>query len=125
ESASDEEAARISGGYDAVFLSNYEQVARFSPEEVLAAGFPRGNLAGKTVFLDSEQPLVAAVALLPSAQYVTRSELTAALLADIEQGREITAPAWVGALEWLAPALLAIVGVLFGPGRNRRDIVLG
>jgi len=30
----------------------------------------------------------------------------------------------VGALEWLAPALLAIVGVLFGPGRKRGDTLI-
>ncbi len=52
------------------------------------------------------------------------SELTAALLADIENDRMIMAPSWVQALEWLAPALLAIVAVLFLPDRNRKEIVV-
>jgi len=116
--------SRIASGDDAVYLSNYRPVQRFSPEEVLAAGFPTESLRNRTVFLDSELPLVDAAALLPSGQYVTRSEITAALLANIEQDEAIVAPAWVGALEWLAPALLAIVGILFGPGRNRRDIMV-
>ena len=116
--------SRIASGDDAVYLSNYRPVQRFSAEEVLAAGFPTESLRNRTVFLDSELPLVDAAALLPSGQYVTRSEITAALLANIEQDEAIVAPAWVGALEWLAPALLAIVGILFGPGRNRRDIMV-
>ena len=115
--------SRISSGDDAVYLSNYRQVQRYTPEEVLDAGFPETNLKGRTVFLDSTLPLVHAAAILPSGAYVTRSEITAALLANIEQDEAIVAPSWVGALEWLAPALLAIVGVLFGPGRKRRDIL--
>jgi serine/threonine-protein kinase len=116
--------SRIASGDDAVYLSNYRPVQRFSAEEVLAAGIPTESLRNRTVFLDSELPLADAAALLPSGQYVTRSEITAALLANIEQDEAIVAPAWVGALEWLAPALLAIVGILFGPGRNRRDIMV-
>ena len=114
----------ISSGTDAVYLSNYEPLPRFSAEEVLARDFNPDTLRGRTVFLDAELPLVAAAAQLPSGQYATRSEITAALLANIEQDEAIVAPAWVGALEWLAPALLAIVGVLFGPGRGRRDILV-
>ncbi|MEX2123157.1 MAG: protein kinase [Woeseia sp.] len=115
---------RVSEGDDAVYLSNYEPLPRLSVEQVLSRDFSAEALRGKTVFLDAELPLVAAAAQLPSGQYVTRSEITAALLANIEQDRAIVAPAWVGALEWLAPALLAIVGVLFGPGRGRRDILV-
>ena len=114
----------ISSDTDAVYLSNYEPLPRFSPEEVLDRDFNPDALRGRTVFLDAELPLVAAAAQLPSGQYATRSEITAALLANIEQGEAIVAPTWVGALEWLAPALLAIVGVLFGPGRGRRDILV-
>ncbi|HEX5764309.1 MAG TPA: protein kinase, partial [Woeseiaceae bacterium] len=117
-------SSRISSGDDAVYLSNYRQVQRYAPEEILAADFPEGNIEGRTVFLDSALPLVHAAAILPSGEYVTRSEITAALLANIEQDEAIVAPAWVGALEWLAPALLAIIGVLFGPGRKRRDILI-
>jgi len=116
--------SRIERGYDAVYLSNYRPVQRFSAEEVLAAGFSPEHLRNRTVFIDSELPLADAAALLPSGQYVTRSEITAALLANIEQDEAIVAPAWVGALEWLAPALLAIVGILFGPGQKRRDILV-
>ena len=116
--------SRIASGDDAVYLSNYRPVQRFSAEEILAADFPAESLRNRTVFLDSERPLADAEALLPSGQYVTRSEIIAALLANIEQDEAIVAPAWVGALEWLAPALLAIVGILFGPGRTRRDILV-
>ena len=116
--------SRISSGDDAIYLSNYQPVQRFSPEEVLAADFAPANIRGRTVFLDSELPLVDAAAVLPSGQYVTRSEITAMLLANIEQDEAIVAPAWVSALEWLVPVLLAIVGVLFGPGRSRRDIFI-
>ncbi|HEX6260977.1 MAG TPA: serine/threonine-protein kinase, partial [Woeseiaceae bacterium] len=108
----------------AVYLSNYEPVRRYSVEEIQAADFDRSSLQGRTVFLDADLPLIDAAAVLPSGEYVTRSEITAALLANIEQDEAIVAPAWVGSLEWLAPALLAIVGVLFGPGRNRRDILI-
>jgi serine/threonine-protein kinase len=116
--------SRISSGDDAIYLSNYQPVQRFTPEEVLAADFAPANLRGRTVFLDAELPLVHAAAVLPSGQYVTRSEITATLLANIEQDEAIVAPTWVSALEWLVPALLAIVGVLFGPGRSRRDILV-
>jgi serine/threonine-protein kinase len=117
--------SRISSGDDAIYLSNYEPLERFSAEQVLAPGFSPATLRGSTVFLDSELPLVDAAALLPSGQYVTRSEITAALLANIEQDEAIVAPVWVRALEWLAAALLGIVAVLFGPVRNRRDILIG
>ena len=55
---------------------------------------------------------------------MTLSEITAALLADVEQDRTIIAPSWVGAMEWLAPVLLAIVAVLFMPDRSRKDIAV-
>ena len=116
--------SRISSGDDAIYLSNYQPVQRFSPEEVLAADFAPANLRGRTVFLDSEVPLVDAAAVLPSGQYVTHSEITAMLLANIEQDEAIVAPTWASALEWLVPVLLAIVAVLFGPGRSRRDILV-
>ena len=116
--------SRISSGDDAIYLSNYQAVPRLSPEEILATDFAPARLKGSTVFLDSERPLVDAAALLPSGQYVTRSEITAMLLANIEQDQAIVAPTWVSALQWLVPVLLAIVGVLFGPGRSRRDILV-
>ena len=84
----------------------------------------KSPLRGATVFLDSSPALVGAVALLPSGQFVTQSEIAATLLADIEQDRTIIAPAWVAAMEWLAPVLLAIVAVLFMPDRSRKDIAV-
>ena len=115
---------RLSSGDTDIYLTNYNPLDRLSAKDVLAPGFAGSQLAGKTVFLDSEPPLVGAAALLPSRQFVTRSEITATLLASIEQGQAVIAPNWVRALEWLVPALLAIVASLFLPGRRRRDIVL-
>ena len=61
---------------------------------------------------------------MPSGQFVTVSEITASLLAAVENDHTITAPPWTSALEWLAPMLLAIVAVLFMPERSRKDIVV-
>jgi serine/threonine-protein kinase len=115
---------RISGPDVAIYLSNYAPLPRYSATDIIADDFPADALRGSTVFLDAEPPLVAAAARLPSGQYVTRSEITAALLANIEHREEIVSPTWIRALEWLVPALLAIVAVLFLPGRSRRDILL-
>ncbi len=116
---------RISAADVAIYLTNYNPVDRLSAEEILAPDFQGDQLAGKTVFLDSEPPLVGAAAMLPSRQFVTRSEITATLLANIEREQTVIAPTWVRALDWLVPALLAIVAILFLPGRKRRDILLG
>ena len=115
---------RMSNADTDIFLTNYKPLERLRAEEVLAAGFKGSQLAGKTVFIDAEPPLVGAAALLPSRQFVTRSEITATLLASIEQNQAVIAPNWVRALEWLLPALLAIVATLFLPGRERRNILL-
>jgi eukaryotic-like serine/threonine-protein kinase len=115
---------RAAQGGDAVYLTNYAPLPRYAAEDILRQDVPFAALAGQTVFLDAELPLAASVARLPSGQYVTHSEITAALLANLEQGKEIVTPSWVGALEWLVPALLAITGVLFGPGRSRREILI-
>ncbi|MEX2496407.1 MAG: protein kinase [Woeseia sp.] len=115
---------RVADGDDAVYLSSYTPLPRYSGEDVLRDDFSLAALAGQTVFLDAELPLVAAVSNLPSGQYVTHSEITAALLANLEQSEQITSPGWVSALEWLVPALLGIIGILFGPGRSRREILL-
>ncbi|MFQ5547245.1 MAG: protein kinase [Woeseia sp.] len=114
---------RISGADDAIYLSNYQPVPRLTARDVLAGDIRAGEYAGATVMIDASPPIVAAAAILPSGQFVTESEITAALLANIEQSRSVIAPPWVAAMEWLAPALLAIVAVLFLPGRSRRDIV--
>ena len=115
---------RISSSDFEAYHTNYAALERFEPKQILDPSFPQNALTGKTVFLDHAPTLVASAALLPSGQFVTRSELTAQLLADLEQGRAIVAPSWVRALEWLIPALLAIVAALYLPSRNRRDILL-
>jgi serine/threonine-protein kinase len=68
--------------------------------------------------------MVGSVEVIPSGQFVTHSEITAALLADIENDRMIIAPTWVHAMEYLLPALLAIVAILFMPDRNRKEILM-
>lgn len=114
-------APRLSRSDDAIYFSNYAEVSRLSVAEVLEGNTP---LEGATVFVDSDPELAGAVGVLPSGQFVTASEMTAALLADIENDRMIISPAWVKAMEWLAPALLAIVAVLFMPDRNRHEIAV-
>jgi tRNA A-37 threonylcarbamoyl transferase component Bud32 len=114
-------APRLSSSDDAIYFSNYGELPRLSVAEILEGDL---SFAGATVFVDSDPALVGAEAVLPSGQFVTPSELTAALLADIESDRMIIAPSWVKAMEWLAPVLLAIVSVLFMPDRNRREIAV-
>ncbi len=114
-------APRLSRSDDAVYFSRYSALPRLTVAEVLDGD---SALTGATVFVDSDPAVVGAEALLPSGQFVTTSELTAALLADIEHDRTIISPAWVKAMEWLAPVLLAIISVLFMPDRNRREIAV-
>ena len=78
----------------------------------------------KTVFVDSDLPVVGASAVIPSGQFVTQSEITAALLADIEHSRMIIAPSWAQALEIVLPALFAMLAILFMPERERKDIAI-
>jgi len=115
---------RIGNADFVVYLSRYTPLPRIAPAQILGGEVSADAFNGKTVFLDSAPELVGAVALLPSGQFVTPSEITAQLLADIEHRRAIVAPAWVRAIEWLAPVLLAIIATLFLPDRTRRDIVL-
>jgi tRNA A-37 threonylcarbamoyl transferase component Bud32/CHASE2 domain-containing sensor protein len=114
-------APRLSRSDDAIYFSKYAAVPRLSVAEVLDGD---STLTGSTVFVDSDPTIVGAEALLQSGQFVTTSELTAALLANIENDQMIIAPTWVKAMEWLAPVLLAIVSVLFMPDRNRREIAV-
>jgi serine/threonine-protein kinase len=113
---------RLSASDDIVYLSNYEQLPRVPVEEIMFGTFASTRLNDATIFVDHEPALVGAAAVLPSGQFVTRTELTAALIADLEGDRGITAPAWVSALQWLTPMLLAIVAVLILPERDRRSI---
>ena len=117
-------SSRMSSADDAIFLSTYAELPRVDVENLLDEYADKSSLAGATVFVDAAPALVAAEAVLPSGQFVTISEITAALLADVEQDRTVIAPAWVGAMEWLAPVLLAIVAVLFMPDRSRKDIAV-
>lgn len=115
---------RMSSEEDAIYTSGYAPLPRLSYKDLLAGRADESLLDDATVFVDSSPELVAAEALLPSGQFVTISEITASLLADVEQDRTIIAPSWVSALEWLAPVLLAIVAVLFMPDRSRKDIAV-
>ena len=114
----------LSSAEDEIFTSNYAELPRLEIDDVMSGSFDRNILTGATVFVDSSPALVGAAAALPSGQFVTASELVAALLADVENNRTIYSPAWVLALEWLAPVLLAIVAVLFMPDRSRKDIAV-
>ena len=115
---------RMSSAEDAIYLSNYVELPRIDVESMLREDADLTPLEGATVFMDTSPALVGAAAVLPSGQFVTVSEITAALLADVEHDRTIIAPAWIRALEWLAPVLLAIVAVLFLPDRSRKDIAV-
>ena len=117
-------AEALAGSDDAIFFSKYDAIPRISPAELLGDNPPLGQLHGTTVFIDADPPISGATAVLPSGQYVTSSELTAALLADVENRRTITKPASVNAMEYLIPAMLAIMAVLFMPDRDRREIAV-
>jgi tRNA A-37 threonylcarbamoyl transferase component Bud32 len=115
---------RMSSAEDAIYTSNYSELPRINADDLIDGSIDQSQLLGATIFVDSSPALVAAEALLPSGQFVTISEITASLLADVEQDRTIISPAWVSAMEWLAPVLLAIVAVLFMPDRSRKDIAV-
>jgi tRNA A-37 threonylcarbamoyl transferase component Bud32 len=116
-------APRMSGSDDSVYFSNYAEVPRIEVADLLGAS---GNqfLRGSTVFVDSDPAIISAVSVLPSGQFVTTSEIIAALLGDIENDRMIIAPSWVKAMEFLLPVLFAIVAILFMPDRNRKEIAV-
>ena len=115
---------RISGAEDAIYLTDYGELTRLSDSEFIDRGVENLRLAEATVFVDSEPALVGSAALLPSGQFVTHSEIVATLLSGVEQNTAILAPSWILTMQWLAPALVAIVAVLFMPDRNRRDIAV-
>ncbi len=115
---------RISSSDISFFLTNYSPVPRITASQFLAGEIDPVTIDGLTVFVDASPALVGSAATLPSGQFVTRSEIVTALLANIEQHKVVIAPAWIKALELLIPALLCILIVLFLPGRNRREIIL-
>jgi len=116
-------AQEVAGADETIFFSNYAEVPRFTVADVLSGGADT-QLRGSTVFVDADPALIGAEALLPSGQFVTYSELTAALMSDLASNRVISSPSWAQALEWLAPLLMAAVAVLLMPERNRREIGL-
>ena len=116
-------APRMSGSDDAVYFSSYKEIPRISVEDLLEAP-PEDLLADATVFVDADLPVVSATAVIPSGQFVTLSEITAALLADIEHNRMIIAPSWAQALEVVLPALFAMIAILFMPDRERKEIAI-
>ena len=107
----------------AVYLAGYEPLERWAPRDLFGGEIPASRLRDMTIFLDASPELVGAAAVLPSGQFVTPSEITAQLLADIERGQTIIAPSWVRSFQWVVPVVLAIIAALFLPGRNRRDIL--
>ena len=113
----------FSGTDDVIYFSSYVELPRIDLTQLLASA-ATASLKDATVFVDSELPFVDAAATLPSGQLVTTSEIIASLLADVENGRTIGTPAGTQAIEYLIPAILAIMAVLFLPDRNRRDITV-
>jgi len=114
---------RMSRSDDAVYFSSYAKIPRIEVGTLLELT-DNEFLRGATVFVDTDREMVGSIEVLPSGQFVTHSEITAALLADIENDRMIIAPYWVRAMEFLLPALLAIVAILFMPDRNRKEILV-
>ena len=123
ESEEGQAGHRLSSADDAIFLSNRIDIERPDVDELLRGRINAAIFSGTTVFVDADPALVGAAAQLPSGEFATFSEIVASLLAALEQDRAIVAPAWVTALEALAPALLAIVAILFMPDRGRRNIL--
>lgn len=115
---------RMTNADNAVYLSRYAELPRLDANRVLGLNFNSRQLYGTTIFLDADPEIVDAAAALPSGQYVTVSEISASLLAEIEQDRTLLSPSWATAIQWLAPVLLTIVAVLFMPDRSRPDILL-
>ena len=112
-----------SGSDDAVYFSTYAEIPRIAATDLVQASTD-DLLKGATVFVDSDPAIVGAAAVIPSGQFVTHSEIAAALLADIEHNRMIIAPSWVKAMEILIPALFAIMAILFMPDRNRKEVLV-
>lgn len=107
-----------------LYFSNYEPLPRLRAEELLTSSSTGTTLRGQTVFVDADPPFANAVATLPSRQYVTLSEITAAILGNIQQKQTIISPAWMRVFEWLMPALLSILAVLYLPGRKRGEVLM-
>ena len=79
-----EVSSRLSSADDAIYFSKYVELPRILVSDLLSASFDREQLRNATVFVDSSPALIGATALLPSGQFVTQSEITASLLANVE-----------------------------------------
>jgi len=123
ESSATATAPRMSKTDDAVYFSSFEKIPRLAAAELFRMRDDE-LLTAATIFVDTDKEMIGSVEVLPSGQFVTYAEITAALLADIEHNRMIIAPSWVRAMEFLLPALLAIVAILFMPERNRKEILV-
>ena len=123
ESSATGPGAILSAADEHIFLSSYVELPRIDVRKLLQ-NKQEVSLRDATVFVDADLPFVGATAVLPSGQFVTVSEVMATLLADLENDRTIATPTSIKALEYLIPAMLAIVAVLFLPDRNRRDIAV-
>ena len=111
----------LSSADDVIYFSSYVELPRIDVDGLLSAKSTE-SLRGATVLVDADLAYVDAAAMLPSGQLVTVAEITATLLADLENNRTISSPPSIKAVEYLIPAMLAIIAVLFLPDRNRRDI---
>ena len=100
---------RISTDVNVIYLSNYVELPRVDVDSLLEPASDKSVFRDATVFVDASPALIGAVATLPSGQFATVSEITASLLR---------------AMEWLAPAVLAILAVLLLPDRSRKDIAV-
>ncbi len=123
DKAATEPAGMLSAADEYIYFSSYVELPRIDIKKLLQSQ-QVASLKDATVFVDSDMPFTGATSVLPSGQFVTVSEVMATLLADLENDRTIATPASIQALEYLIPAMLAIVAVLFLPDRNRRDIAV-
>jgi hypothetical protein len=123
ESSESSSGNMVSGANDVIFFSNYAEIPRIDLDRLLASD-ATASLKDATVFVDSDLAIADAVAILPSGQLVTTSEIIATLLADVENGQTIRTPQVIEAMEYLIPAMLAILAVLLLPGRNRHQIAI-
>ena len=110
---------RDSGGVfanadDVIYFSSYVDLPRIDVAKLLDEN-AADSLRDATVLLIPTYRLLMPLRFYRPDSFVTISEITAALLADLENDRTISAPPGIKAMEYLIPAMLAIVAVLFCP----------
>ncbi len=106
-----------------IYHSKYSPVSYLTAKQVMSQSFPVTQFAGQTIFIDSTPQSISSNTALPSGQYVTPSEITAQLVADIETGKTIVSPPWIRVVEVVIPIFLAIIAGIVLPNRGRRDII--